>query len=114
MHQDNCTPIYIGNKVVGKVKGDVFYKFIRGSKHILKKPPAIAFDIDSLIQAERAGAVWVQITDCESRTIYRATIRHIREKGGELDRGFGRQIFLPMNGWIKSRTGDATQLVLTL
>jgi len=110
----NYTPIRVGTKVIGQVIGDAFIKRVRASRHFLTTPPAIALDIGSLTQAERAGAVWVQIIEIESGTTYRATIRQIREQGVEFDRGYGRQVYLPLNSWIKSRPGGATQLVLAL
>ena len=53
--QSNYTPIFVGTRVVGAVKGDTFFKTIRKS-HFLRKPPAIAFDTNSLEQAKQAGA----------------------------------------------------------
>ena len=66
--QPNSTPIYVGSKVVGKVQGDIFYKFIRRN-HFPRCPPAIAFDIDTLKHAEQAGAVKVQVTDKDTGTV---------------------------------------------
>ena len=104
--------IYSSNgKVVGKVKGDTFYKSI-AKNHYLLIPPAIAFDISSLDDAERAGAQWVQVTDRENGTIFRATIEHIRVKGKKFNRGFGDQIYLVMTGFIVTRRGKPVQLGL--
>jgi hypothetical protein len=109
MAQNHYKPIFAGSKVIGKVNGDTFYKSIR-KNHFLRCPPAIAFDIDSLTQAEQAGAIKVQVTDKEDGTIYRATIQHIRDKGREFNRGFGDQIFLTMEGWTKIKRGGGEQL----
>jgi hypothetical protein len=100
------TPIHAGNRVIGKVSGNTFYKHIRGSVHILRTPRAIALDVGSLEQAERAGAVNVQVTDTETGTAYRSSIEHIRRAGFDLDRGFGSQIALPIEGWATIRRGD--------
>ena len=97
--------------MVGKVEGDTFYKSI-SKNHYLQRPPAIAFDIESLEQAERAGAVYVQVTDRENGTIYKATIQHIREKGKEFNRGYGDQIYLTLEGWIKCKPDGGLQLAL--
>jgi len=109
--QINSTPIYVRSKVVGIVQGNTFLKSIR-KNHFLQKPPAIAFDIDSLNQAKQAGAVNVQVTDRNTGTIYRATIQHILENGREFNRGHGDQIFLVLDGWVKSKPGGGLQLSL--
>lgn len=98
-------------RVIGKVEGETFYKSIRKS-HYLRRPPAIAFDVESLVQAEQAGAVNVQVTDRDDGTIYKSTIQHIRKKGKEFNRGFGDQIFLTLDGWVKSKPGGGLQLGL--
>lgn len=94
--------IYAGNgKAVGTVKGDIFYKRIQGSKHLLRQPPAIAFDICTLEQAKKAGAKNAKISDTETETTYTAELEHILEHGTRFNRGWGEQIYLPLNGWIK-------------
>ena len=101
-----CPPVYAGGKAVGHVKGDVFYKSIHGSKHILKRPPSIAISCDALNQAETAGALKIVITDQETGTQYHCTIAHLRRAGFELDRGFGQQLALPLDGWIRTSKGE--------
>ena len=104
-------PVHAENGwVVGKVEGNTFYKSIKGSKHILRRPRAIAFDLYSLDEAEGVGAVKVQVLDQENGTVYKSTIQHIREHGKEFNRGFGDQIFLVLEGWVKSKRGGGLQL----
>jgi hypothetical protein len=105
-------PICVGKRIVGRVEGDTFYKSIKGSKHFLRVPPAIAFDVSSLDDAEEAGAVKVQVVDQETGIVYKSTIQHIREYGEEFNRGFGNQIFLVLEGWVKSKRGGGLQLGL--
>ena len=105
MLTNSVTQIYSGSKVIGRVKGDTFQKSIKGSKHMLHKPPAIAFDVSTLDQAERAGAVKVQVIDQETGITYRANLEHIKEKGFTFNRGFGEQIALTMEGWSQTRRG---------
>jgi hypothetical protein len=88
---------------VGVVEGDVFMKRISGSKHFLRKPPAIAFDISSLQHAEEAGATIVQVTDVDNGEMYRCTMHRIWQKGFEIDRGHGAQQAVTMENWT---TGD--------
>ena len=110
----NYTPIRVGNKVIGQVRGDAFIKRVQASRHFLTTPPAIALDVGSLAQAERTGARRVHVIDTKTGTIYRASIEHIRRAGFEINRGFGRQIALTLDGWTKSGPGEllADQLSL--
>lgn len=105
----NSTPVYIGSKIVGAVQGDVFRKTIAGSKHLLRKPLAIAISTDALSQAERFGATRIEVFDREAKVMYCSTIAHLREGGFALDRGFGRQVALPLTGWVSSKPDDVTQ-----
>jgi hypothetical protein len=104
------TPIRVGGRVVGKVEGDTFYKSLDGSRHFLRIPPAICFDVQSLKEAERAGAVYTEVTDRETGRAYRASIRSIWENGFKVNRGFGEQISLPFDKW--QVVGEPLQLVL--
>lgn len=106
MPRNNCTPIYVNGRPVGFVRGEIFYKSIQGSRHLLRRPPAIAFDVASLNAAEDAGASEALITDLETGCQYRASIAHVRRAGFEFDRGFGRQIALPLAGWLITRRGE--------
>lgn len=108
--QQHFTPIFTnGGRCIGKVEGNIFYKSIKQS-HFLQRPPAIAFDVDSLQQAENAGAEVVQVKDRDSGTTYKTSIKNIREKGRQFNRGYGEQIFLVLDGWIK--TGNPVQIPL--
>lgn len=92
-------PIFVGSRVVGFVSGDTFYKTIKGSRHLLKQPPAIAFDLSSLDDAESMGAERVEVKDSESGRIYRASIVLIRSSGFAVNRRFGSQWALSLPYW---------------
>ena len=96
----NSTPIRAGGHVVGKVKGTTFYKSVFGSRHFLRIPPAICFDVKSLKDAERVGAVYAEVDDRETGKVYHAPIRSIWERGFKVNRGFGEQIALPLGLWL--------------
>jgi len=96
---NNSTPIYAGGKVVGRVENKTFCKTIIGSKHLLRIPPAIAFDVTSLEAAESAGAQMVWVKDVETASVYETTISKIKEKGIRLNRGYGDQVALPLKNW---------------
>jgi hypothetical protein len=102
----NSTPIYSGIKVVGQVKDGVFIKKVSASRHFLRRPPAIAFDVDSLNQAAANGAIQVQVADNETGFVYSTTMQHVQERGFEFDRGFGRQIALVLSEWTKTQPGQ--------
>lgn len=105
-------PIYAGSRVVGQVIGNTFYKSVSSSKHFLRTPPAIAFDVATLAQAEEAGARKVCVTDKDTGNQYRASLEHIRLNGFTFNRGFGEQVGLVMDGWIKTRKGQPEQYSL--
>lgn len=89
------TKIAIDGRIVGTVIAGVFIKHVEVSKHFLRTPPGIAFDIASLKQAEQAGAHYVLIVDKETQKQYCATTHDIRVKGIAFERGYGEQICLP-------------------
>lgn len=94
-------PIFLPGRShpIGFVQAGVFHKSISGSKHILRKPRAIAFDRSTLTDAERAGAVSVRVVDDETRTVYTARIDDIWRYGLPVLRGYGDQIGLEMKRW---------------
>lgn len=100
------TPIYSGARVIGHIEGDIFKKSLIYSRHSLRTPRAWAVSVDSLVQAERAGAAWVEIYARDTKTIYRASIEQIRRVGIPIERGgFEKQLALVMDGWIIRRKG---------
>ena len=92
-------PIIVNGKKVGQVFKDVFYKELRQSKHFLRKPPAIAFDINSVEQAKQLGAKHIMIKDTENILIFRASIKQLELDGFKFDRGHGEQIALGLEKW---------------
>lgn len=112
-HKNNYIPIYVHDKCIARVKNGVLLKSIR-TRHILQNPPAIAFDIASLLQAEQAGAHKVIVTNQDTGIRYTASLELIREKGFTFNRGHGEQIGLPLSSWVITRKGQipAEQLAL--
>jgi len=99
-------------RVIGEVRGDVFRKRIKGSKHILRVPPAIAVDTDALKAAENLGARQVVVEDVENGTLYYASVQTFWEHGFRFNRGFGDQIGLPLHRWQVQRRGEPMQQAL--
>lgn len=99
------TPIYVSGRIVGEVRGDTFHKSVRRN-HQLTTPAAWALDVASLRDAERAGAVRVELRDRERGLIWRATIATIRKLGQPIDRGFGAQLALVLPYWTTTRPDE--------
>ncbi|MFN8493995.1 MAG: hypothetical protein U0350_40730 [Caldilineaceae bacterium] len=94
-------PIFVAGrpKPIGHVTGHTFTKSVAASKHFLTKPHAIALDLQSLADAQRAGATLVQITDSETHNTYSAAVTLIYDHGFRFNRGFGNQIALDLLYW---------------
>jgi len=107
--ENSITEIYAMGRRIGHVQECVFHKSIKPN-HYLKKPPAIAFDVESLKDAEQAGAIWVHVKDKVTGVVYKASIAQIWRAGFEFDRGFGLQRALVLSAW--TRQGKALQLDL--
>ena len=110
-HNTTKTPIFVGSKVIGHVSGDTFYKTISGSRHILRKPRAIAFDISTLHDAEAAGARKVHITDADTGKTYETALSTVWAKGWEFNRGFGKQWGVPIGEWNRDNHGRQLSLL---
>lgn len=108
-HRVNSHDGLFGNPITirGKVSGffmerdKTYYRKVQGSKHFLRKPPAITNDLEVLAEAERLGADRCRIIDAETGVEYLCAILVIREYGFPIDRGFGKQIGLTFAYWAK-------------
>lgn len=95
----SVTPIRVGVKVVGEVRGGAFVKTVKSSKHMLRKPLGWALDLDSLQAVKDLGARYVELHDADTRRVYSAPIATIEAKGITFDRGWGRQVALGLEYW---------------
>ena len=91
--------VYVGEKVVGVVEDGVFRKKVSAARHFLRKPPAIAFDLSSIEQAQEYGAQYIEVLDADSSRLYSAPIADLLSYGFMVNRGFGEQIALDLNLW---------------
>ena len=98
-HRGASVPVYLPgrDKPIGYVSGGHFRKTISGSKHMLRSPKAIAFDVCTLDDAQRAGASHVSVTDSETGRTYCAPIDDVRRFGFPVARGHGRQVALTLD-----------------
>jgi hypothetical protein len=95
----NHTPIYISQRVIGVVAGDTFRKSITGSKHILRRPRAIAFDRCTLLDAAAAGATCAAILDRETGITYSISFETIDRHSFPVHRGHGDQVAVTLEHW---------------
>ena len=86
-------------KPVATLEGKILRKRVRGSMHMLRKPPAWAIDLQILEAARRDGATRVEITDIEGRKVYTAAVIDFDLHGFKFNRGFGDQIGLALTHW---------------
>lgn len=90
--------ILVSGRIVGEVADGLFKKNISGSRHILHSPRAIALSVESLTEAEHAGAREIQINDKETGRVYSCSVDEFREKSFPIQRGgFEPQLALPLD-----------------
>lgn len=94
-------PVYVGQKVIGYVQNGVFTKSVQASKHFLRRPRAIAFDVSTLHDAEQAGARRVEVKDTETGRVYQLPLSTVWAKGWRFNRGFGEQWGVHLDHWFR-------------
>ena len=97
--------IKVGNRVVGEIIDSTLFKRVRGSKHMLKRPPAWAWDVTAIEQAQILGTVTVSILDTETGVLYSVPLVYFLQYGTRFNRGYGDQIYLPLRQWQTVQTG---------
>ena len=110
--QSDYTTIYAMGRTVGSVKDGVFSKTIKENQYLKYPVKSIAFDVQSLEDAEQAGANRVQVKDTQSGVIWTASIAQIWRVGVRFNRGYGNQISLPLSGFSRRKPGGGLQLEL--
>lgn len=93
-------PIYAQNgRIVARADCCRMQKVIQGSKHFLRTPPAIAFDVFCINQAKKMNLKEIHVLDSETRTLYIVDMETFLAKSLQLNRGFGEQMALTMEYW---------------
>jgi len=107
----SSVPIFVGTSIVGCIRMGIFSKKVKGSKHFLAEPRAIAFAASSLEDAERAGANRLEITDVETGIVYRVAFDYFKEHSFEFERGgFEPQRALRLELWAIKGEGRRRRL----
>ena len=101
-HKIVGTVIKVNGRTVGQVIDGVFVKDVSSSKHFLHTPEAIAYTIDSLHAAQRAGAEYCEVLDTDTGIKYRASIAKIFDMGKKFNYGWGDQIYLTLSNWLQT------------
>jgi hypothetical protein len=91
----------------GIFEGDTWFKTIdKNCGQMLHTPPAIAFDKADVDAAESHPITLIVIFETSERKRYVATIATLLDKGMWFDRGYGRQLALPLQYWTVVNDGD--------
>lgn len=99
-------------RVVAWLRGTTLCKHADASRHMLRVPPAWAFDDAVLQAATRDGATDCEIVDRETGDVWRALLSDFRVHGFMVARGFGEQTGLALPFWRVQRAGAPVQLGL--
>ena len=107
MNSTRKNEILVNGRHVGDVIGSCFQKSIEGSRHMLRKPPAIAYGVDALNDAERAGADCLEVKDRETGIVYSSTLDNFRQHCFEVNRGYEPQVAMRLENWTKTGGKEA-------
>ena len=100
-------------QVVANFDGVDVVKNVDQKRHQLKHPPAWAFDETVLIRAKELKARNFVIKTRDTRRTYSTSVWNFSKRCRRFDRGFGRQVFLPLMFW-ECENHDQCQTILPL
>lgn len=90
---------YTRNPRHGQVDGKTWVKRLHGERHMLRKPPAWAVDLDDLERAEQMDLKTLRIVDLDAGVQYVTPLARLRTHGFTFNRGWGEQIGLGLGAW---------------
>ena len=106
----NCSTkkrvVKLGGKIIGTFDKNTFVKSVIGSKHRLRQPPAWAIDARVFDNEVKPNATEILVFDKEAGLKYRTSIEEFDSLKKKLDRGFGKQYFLPIQYWTVEKSGE--------
>ena len=85
--------------VVANLVGTTVVKKAREETHMLRTPPSWSFDKNIIEDAYSNGATDIRIETTDTNKVYKSSIKNFIDKAISLDRGFGRQVALPIIDW---------------
>jgi hypothetical protein len=94
------TKLYVGGLgyAVAEITGGVLRKKVL-PHHILRSPPAIAFDDAVLTEAGNVGFNFIEVVETTSGTVYTASREMFEAHKVPILRGYGKQSALPLEWW---------------
>ncbi|MCC7354533.1 MAG: hypothetical protein IT330_12355 [Anaerolineae bacterium] len=99
--------VRVGERVVGTIFGDILSKAIVGSRHLLRRPPAICWAVSAIEEARRAGVHLLRVADSESGKTYSVSLADFQRYAFEIEHsGFERQLACPLHRWQTVRLGE--------
>lgn len=91
-------PARYGGRAIWAVENRVLDRTILGSKHLLREPPAIAFDAHEYSRL-RPQFDMIMVRDRESGLVYSLTADEFDRLRQRLDRGHGLQFYVELCHW---------------
>jgi len=89
--------------IIGDIDRGVFTKMVSGFKHFLRNPePAIAIDAVAFDAVVSRHAASLLVIDRDTGIRYQMRTQLFTESKKELDRGHGRQYYVPLRLWDNS------------
>ena len=99
------TPVKVGRKFIGWIQGNVFFKKVKKSKHLLRVIPAYGIDKEKFDNVIKPQVSLIVIIEMEGKVAYMTSTRKFKEKAIERDFGYGKQYFLPLTYWQTTKQG---------
>ena len=84
---------------MGVIVGRKFVKHIKGSEHLLRRPPAICYDVLPFDATIVRQCDWLLVTDVETGETYTTSIFEFEKHKFVIDRGHGIQYGLELDYW---------------
>jgi len=95
------TPLKAQGKIIGYLQDHTFIKRVRGSKHMLRKPPAWCISKQAFCEEVLPSVESIIVEDVETGLIYECLTKVFAEHAFEIQRGnFEPQLALGLRFWI--------------
>ncbi len=91
--------VYVDRKIIGDIDARTFTKRVKGSKHMLRQPPAWGIDAPIFDEQIKPNCDTIVVIDMETDKKYQVSVELFNKQKGTLDRGFGKQYYLTLKWW---------------
>lgn len=92
-------------RIVATVEDGVLRKFVKGSIHKLRKPPAWAWDKTIINEAVDLGAGRIEVYDSETTITYSISLTEFQRNAFAVDRGHNPQLAVVESHWRQAKEG---------